>query len=87
MPKPTRKAVIGKKPSADFPLFAHQRGYWAKKVKGQTRYFGKVADDPEGQKAFSLWLAQRNDVIAGRSQRRLQRPTPHTPGQSEQAPP
>ncbi len=33
------------KPSSDFPLFA--RGYWAKKIKGKQKSFGKW-DDPQG---------------------------------------
>ncbi len=49
----TTAASKTKKPRPDFPLFAHQRGYWAKKVSGQIRYFDKVADDPKGtQNAF-----------------------------------
>ena len=60
--KPT-KAV---KPRADFPLFPHQAGYWAKKVRGKLRYFGKVADDPKGRAALDKWLEQRDDLLAGR---------------------
>jgi hypothetical protein len=33
------------KPSADFPIFAHAMGHWAKKIQGHWRYFGKW-DDP-----------------------------------------
>lgn len=33
------------KPSPDFPLFPHDCGKWAKKIKGQMRYFGRW-DDP-----------------------------------------
>ena len=29
-------------------------------------YFGKCADDPKGQAALSLWLDQRDDLLAGR---------------------
>jgi integrase len=61
-PKPTRAV----KPRADFPLFPHQAGYWAKKVRGKLRYFGKVADDPKGQAALDKWLEQRDDLLAGR---------------------
>jgi integrase len=74
MPKITTTAAAGKagKPRPDFPLFAHQRGYWCKKVRGQLRYFGKVADDPKGKAALELWLTQRDDLLAGRA--------PRTPG-------
>lgn len=64
--KPLRKA--GKR-WADFPLFPHPRGYWAKKVKGRTFYFGKVADDPKGEKALNQWLAEKDARLAGREPR------------------
>ena len=74
MPKITTTAVAGKagKPRPDFPLFVHSRGFWAKKVRGTTKYFGKVADDPEGKVALELWLDRKEDLLAGR--------TPRTPG-------
>lgn len=64
----TRKTQL-KKPHRDFPLFPHQRGYWAKKVRGKLHYFGKIADDPSGQAALALWLEQRDDLLAGRTPR------------------
>ena len=74
MPKITTTAVAGKagKPRPDFPLFVHSRGFWAKKVRGTTKYFGKVADDPEGKVALELWLDRKEDLLAGR--------TPRAPG-------
>jgi integrase len=63
------KSTIAKKPRPDFPLFPHQSGRWAKKVLGKFAYFGKVADDPQGKTAIELWLAQRDDLLAGRKPR------------------
>ena len=54
------------KPSADFPLFAHQNGQWAKKVRGRLHYFG-VWDDPSA--ALNRWREVRKDLLAGRKPR------------------
>ena len=67
MTKP--KATAPVKPRPDFPLFPHAAGYWAKKVKGRLVYFGKVATDPKGEAALDLWLAQKDDLLAGRKPR------------------
>ncbi len=71
MPKSIRKKTAEKpaKPHKDFPLFAHARGYWAKKVRQKMHYFGKVAGDEDGQKAIELWLEQKDDLLAGRTPR------------------
>ncbi len=63
------KTTTGGKPRKDFPLFVHQNGRWCKKVKGQHRYFGKVADDPQGKAALNLWLDQKDALLAGRQPR------------------
>ena len=55
-----------KKPRKDFPLFPHATGYWAKKVRGKLKYFGKVANDSKGQAALEKWIEQRDDLLAGR---------------------
>ena len=63
------KAIRAGKPRKDFPLFPHARGYWAKKVRGQIHYFGRVADDPKGEAALDKWLNQRDALLAGRTPR------------------
>ena len=56
------KSKLPRKPHPDFPLFAHQVGQWAKKVKGKTIYFGPWADP---QKALEKWLAEKGDWPGG----------------------
>jgi integrase len=56
-PKPT-------KPYPDFPLFLHQTGQWAKKVRGRMHYFGADADA-----ALAKWKEQQDDLRAGRTPR------------------
>ena len=57
------------KPRPDFPLFPHATGRWAKKIRGKFHYFGKVADDPQGQAALAKWLEQKDELLAGRMPR------------------
>jgi|GEM_PF-186480 len=66
MSKPIRKPGTGKKPRPDFPLTAHPRGYWCKKIRGRSHYFGKVATDPDGTAALTKWLDQKDALLAGR---------------------
>lgn len=35
------KPTLPDKPYADFPLFPHQTGRWAKKIKGKIRFYGR----------------------------------------------
>ncbi len=62
-----------KKPYPDFPLFAHDRGYWAKCIKRKFYYFGPW-DDPDG--ALAEYERVRHDLYAGRT------PPPKTEGGS-----
>jgi integrase len=57
------------KPRPDFPLTPHPNGWWCKKVRGKLHYFGKCADDPEGKAALDQWLAEKDDLLAGRTPR------------------
>lgn len=45
------------KPSPDFPLYAHASGKWAKKIKGQIRYFGTWADHDEALRQYEAFVA------------------------------
>lgn len=60
------KATKPKKPYEGFPLTAHPRGAWCKKVKGKIWYFGPWADPDAALKA---WLRDRDDIMAGRKPR------------------
>jgi integrase len=56
-----------RKPHADFPLFPHASGQWAKKVRRRLHYFGKWANDPQGKVALKCWLDEKDDLLAGRT--------------------
>lgn len=53
-----------KKPDPLFPLFAHQNGQWAKKIRGKLEYFG-VWEDPEA--ARDKYLADNQYLQAGQT--------------------
>lgn len=59
-----KKKPKAKKPYPGFPLFLHQTGQWAKKVRGRMHYFGTDADA-----ALAKYLDQRDDLQAGRTPR------------------
>lgn len=45
------------KPSPDFPLFPHDRGKWAKKIKGKLYYFGRWDAPDEALAEYQQFLA------------------------------
>lgn len=49
------------KPMADFPLFAHSNGQWAKKIKGKLYYFGKW-DEPT--LALNRYLSEKSSITS-----------------------
>jgi integrase len=64
-----------KKPHAAFPLTPHPSGRWCKKIKGRLHYFGKAVADDAGasaQAALERWLAEKDDLLAGRVPRARQ---------------
>ena len=61
----TRKAP--RKPYSDFPLTPHRNNQWCKKIRGKVWFFG-VVTDPDA--ALQKYLAERDEIQAGRDPRR-----------------
>lgn len=69
------------KPYKDFPLFPHDSGRWAKKIRGKLHYFGRWGHRKDGEiawvddvedsarQAVDLYNEQRDDLHAGRKPR------------------
>ena len=58
-PDPAKKAA---KPYKDFPLFLHQTGEYAKKVRGRMHYSGV-----DREAALAKWLKEKDHLLAGRT--------------------
>ncbi len=52
------------KPNADFPLFAHNNGQWAKKIKGSLHYFGPWSDPTAAAARFQAKQMPKKSVAA-----------------------
>jgi integrase len=59
------------KQANNFSLYAHRTGRWARKILGITHFFGPIDEDIAGSAKFALdtYLAQRDDLAAGRKPR------------------
>lgn len=67
------KVTRPEKPSADFPLFAHGNGQWAKKIRKRIRCFGPWATTKNGQ----LVLVDDVDASARKALERFNREWPY----------
>ena len=65
-PRRARKPSKPSKPRRDFPLTPHPGGTWCKKVLGKLHHFGPWRDDQKGTRALNRWLAEKDDLLAGR---------------------
>ncbi len=68
MSKSTARRKAAKVPK-DFPLWKHPSGRWCRKIKGKWHYFGKTANDPDGDAALAEWNRTKDDLLAGRTPR------------------
>src|SRR5580658_4705466 len=48
-----------------FPLSKHKSGRWYKWVQNRFYYFGKIADDPNGDRALAEWLQRKPGILNG----------------------
>ena len=62
---PAKKPKCPAKPYPEFPLYPHNNGQWAKKIRGRTLFFGswKTA---EWDAALARYLDERDALYAGR---------------------
>ena len=75
-PAPTPAATPGPRPACehpDFRLGRHPAGQWYKKIKGKARYFGAIAADPTGERAWAQYAQEKPFWEAGQDPRKIAR--------------
>ena len=76
IPKKTRPSPSRQETAAGLPTHPPPPRLLVQKGTSEDfSYFGKMADDPQGEKALNLWLEQKDDLLAGRTPRTGTGPT------------
>src|SRR5262245_39066989 len=73
-PAPSDKPAKPSKLYPDYPLTAHPVGYWCKKIKGRTHYFGPWADPEGALRAYQAFLEGKPIAKPGRAPEQTDKP-------------